>query len=202
MEKNGLDSLKMADRALRWFVHVHICLSVANERLICCFIRCCLYHPGTSLKNVKTEREKKVKISECQWPQFIYGAPTLDCCDTAGEYKRRSGSRGHQRHEARKHWDIQTVPSPNLQDCLHHYDMTNLSSVGTIRRRQKPPVIWRREGRLTSQEKRGGIKKIRPVREEGTRLCHLSRGLSLCAFHFQVSKGCRQGAKLPKEGQL
>lgn len=105
---------------------------------------------------------------------------------------------GRQRHKARRRQDIQTVPSPNLRDCLPQYDMTNLSSVGTIRRRQKPPVIWRREGRLTWQEKRGGIKKIRPVREEGTRLCHLSRGLSLCAFHFQVSKGCRKGGQAAK----
>lgn len=107
-------------------------------------------------------------------------------------------TRGHQRHKIGKRQVVKAVHSHNLQHDLYQYVVTNRSSIDKIRGRQESPVIWWRERRLAFLEERGSIKRSTLSGRRG-RGYVISLEASLCAFHFQVSKGCRQGAKLPKK---
>lgn len=107
---------------------------------------------------------------------------------------------GHLRHKLGKHQAVRAVkavPAHNPQDAMHQYVMTNLSLRDTIRGRQEPPVICWRERRLTSKERQRSIKWSALSGRRGHSYV-ISPEASLYAFHFQVSIGYRQGAKLPK----
>lgn len=111
---------------------------------------------------------------------------------------------GHLRHKLGKHQavrPVKAVHAHNRHDAMHQYVMTNLSLRDTIRRRQEQPVVGRKESRLTAEERQSGIKDQLCQKRRGHRSV-ISPEPSLHAFHFQVSIGHRQGAKLPKEGQL